>query len=155
MQQKKPAMPQHAPHFSEEAPRHLIAEHMGSNVGHHRVVSPVAERKPLGHIDNLEVDSALREPLLRPRNRFKRIIRRSDVEAGAGQSSRVVAGSTPKFENPPNGGPAQPWNETLRPAPAPVEVGALLTLRAEVLVPVVGRRVADDLERRGATHRSR
>jgi hypothetical protein len=108
------------------------------NVRHHGVVVLVAERKPLRHVDHLEVDSAVREPLLCARNGFRRIVRRGDLEAGACQSGRVVAGPTSKLENPANGGVAQPWNERLSPAPAPVEVGALLTLRAEVLIPVVG-----------------
>ena len=138
MQQEKPAVPQHALHLGEQPPRHLVADHVRRNVGHHGVVLFVRERKPLRHVDHLEVDSVAREPLLCARNGFRRIVRRGDLEAGACQPSRVVAGATPKLENPASGGVAQPRNERLRPAPAPVEVGALLTLRAEVLVPVVG-----------------
>jgi hypothetical protein len=74
------------------------------NIGHHGVVLRLAEREPLGHIDHPEVDCAVREPLLYARNGFEGIVRRGEVEAGARQSGRVVAGATSEFENPVSGG---------------------------------------------------
>jgi hypothetical protein len=74
------------------------------NIGHHGVVLRLAESARLGHIDHLEVDFAVREQLLCARNGFEGIVRRGDVETGARQSGRVVAGATPEFENPANRG---------------------------------------------------